>query len=54
MCAIRTFDERTSILIGDKAILSSERMLRKVYDRKDSVVEKTLVVTLKGLGAKTN
>jgi hypothetical protein len=38
----------------DKPILSSERMLRKDYDRRGSVANKNLFVILKGLGAKTN
>jgi hypothetical protein len=38
-----------------KNILSSERMLHKAYDYKGSVVKKrSVVVILKGLGAKTN
>jgi hypothetical protein len=47
--------QRRSLFIGDKATLSSERMLRKDYDRKGSVAKnKTLVVIIKGLGAKAN
>jgi hypothetical protein len=40
----------------DKPALSSEKMLHKDYDCKGSVAKKkkTLVVILKGLGAKTN
>jgi hypothetical protein len=39
----------------DKPIFSSERMLHKDYDHEGSVEEiKSLVVNLKGLGAKTN
>jgi hypothetical protein len=40
----------------DKPILSSERMLHEDYDRKGSVAKKkkSLVVSLKGLGAKTD
>jgi hypothetical protein len=34
--------------------LSPERMLRKDYDRKDSVIKKSLVVILKSLHAKMN
>jgi hypothetical protein len=37
-----------------KPIFSSERMLHEDYNRKDSVEQKSLVVILKGLGAKTN
>jgi hypothetical protein len=32
----------------------NERMLHKGYDRKESVRKKIVVVSLKGLGAKTN
>jgi hypothetical protein len=36
-------------------MFSSERMIHKDYDRKGSVAKrKTLVVSLKGLDAKTN
>jgi hypothetical protein len=35
-------------------IHSSQRLLRKDYDRKGSVAEKTLFVGFKGLGAKMN
>jgi hypothetical protein len=38
----------------DKPMLSSERLLHKDYDRMGSVNKKSLVVSLKGLGAKTN
>jgi hypothetical protein len=41
------------IFIRDTPILSSERMLPKDYDHKGSV-RKNLVVSLKGLDAKTN
>jgi hypothetical protein len=37
------FDKRPSIFIRDKPILSSDRMLHKEYDHKDSV-EKTICV----------
>jgi hypothetical protein len=54
MCAISTTDERASIFIRDKPIFLSE-MLHKDYDRKGSVEKnKSLVTSLKGLGAKTN
>jgi hypothetical protein len=47
--------QRPSIFIRDKPILSSERMLHKDYDCKGSVAkEKTLIMSLKRLGAKTN
>jgi hypothetical protein len=48
-----TFDEWPDIFIGDKPMFSSERMLLRDCDHKGSV-EKTLVLSLKGLGAKTN
>jgi hypothetical protein len=35
-------------------IFSSERMLRKDYDRKGSVDKMSLVASLKGIGANTN
>jgi hypothetical protein len=35
--AMRGLDEKPSIFVRDKPIFSSERMLRKDYDRKDSV-----------------
>jgi hypothetical protein len=49
----RTLDERPSIFISDKNIFSSERILHKDYYRKISV-KKYLVVSFKGLEAKTN
>jgi hypothetical protein len=48
LSAIGAFDER------DKPGFSSERMLRKDYDRKGSVGKESVVVILKGLGPKTN
>jgi hypothetical protein len=46
---------RPSTFIRDKPILSSERMLHKDYNRKGSVAKKkSLVVILKGLGARTD
>jgi hypothetical protein len=51
---MRTLDERPSMFIRDKLVFSSERVLHKDYDRKGSVEKKSLVVSLKGLGAKTN
>jgi hypothetical protein len=50
---ICTFDERPSIFIRDKPIFSPERMLHKNYYRKSSAEEKSLVVGLKRLDAKT-
>jgi hypothetical protein len=49
-------DVRPSIFIGDRPLLPSERMLHKYYGRKGPVAHqiKTLVVSLKGLDAKTN
>jgi hypothetical protein len=52
MYAKCTLDERLSIFVRDKPILSSESMLHKDYYLKGSV-KKCLVVSLKGLGAKT-
>jgi hypothetical protein len=52
-----TLDKRPSIFIRPKPIFSSERMLHKDYDRKGSVEKrkrKSMVVILKGLGAKMN
>jgi hypothetical protein len=43
-----------SIFIREKPIFSSERLLYKDYDRKGPVEKTVLVVSLKGLGAKTN
>jgi hypothetical protein len=37
----------------DEPMFSSEKMLQKDYDRKGSAAKKSLVVNLKGLGAKT-
>jgi hypothetical protein len=47
-------DERRSVFIRDKPIISSERMLDKDYYSKSSVEKKNLVESLKGLVAKTN
>jgi hypothetical protein len=44
---------RTSSIINDRPILSSERMLNNAYNRK-CPVKNMLVVRLKGLVAKTN
>jgi hypothetical protein len=45
---------RARAIVNDRPLLSSERMLHKDYDRKGSVENKILAVSLKGLGAKTN
>jgi hypothetical protein len=48
-------DERPSIFIRDKTTSSSERMLYRDCYRKGSVEKKrSLLVSLKGLDAKTN
>jgi hypothetical protein len=44
--------QRPRLLMKDKPILSSERLLHKNYDRKNSAEKKSLVVSLKGLGPK--
>jgi hypothetical protein len=49
-----TLDERPGILIRDKPIFSSEKMFHKDYDHKGSAEKKSLVMSLKGLGAKKN
>jgi hypothetical protein len=50
-----TLDERPSIFIREKPILSSERVLPKDCDCKGSVgKKKSLVMSLKGLGSKKN
>jgi hypothetical protein len=49
-----TLDEKPGIFIRDKPIFSSERMLHKGYYHKSSVEKKSLVVGLKGPGAKIN
>jgi hypothetical protein len=42
-------------VVNNRPILSSERMLHKEYDHKGSVeTKKSLVMRLKGLGAKKN
>jgi hypothetical protein len=43
-----------SVFIRENPIISSERMLHKDYDFKDSVEKKIVVLSLKGLGAKMN
>jgi hypothetical protein len=44
--------QRPSLFIRDKPILSSERMLRKKYDDKNSIATKPLAISFKRLGAK--
>jgi hypothetical protein len=47
--------QRRSLFIRENPILSLDRMLHKDYDGKGSVEKKiSLVVSLKGLGVKTN
>jgi hypothetical protein len=54
MCEIYTWRKAKHIL-KDKPIFSPGRMLHKDYDRKSSIEKKkSLVVSLKGLDAKTN
>jgi hypothetical protein len=45
---------RPAAIVNDRPILSLERILHKDYNRKCSVGKKLLVVSLKGLVAKTN
>jgi hypothetical protein len=45
---------KSTAIVNDRPILSSERMLHKDYDRKRWVENKTLVVCLKRLVDKTN
>jgi hypothetical protein len=54
ICVKCLLDERPSIVIRDKPIISSERMLHKGYYRRSSVEKMSLVVGLKGLDTKTN
>jgi hypothetical protein len=54
ICPILTFDEKSSIFIGDNPIFSSERMLHKDYDRNGSVEKKFWSWGSKRLHAKTN
>jgi hypothetical protein len=49
-----TLDDRPNIFIRNNPFFSSERMLHKDYDPKGTVGKKSLVVSLKGLGAKRN
>jgi hypothetical protein len=41
-------------IVNENAILSSERVLHKDYDRRCSIEKKNLVVSLRGLAAKMN
>jgi hypothetical protein len=41
-------------IVNDKPVLSAERKLHKVYDRRCSIEKRILAVSLKELGAKTN
>jgi hypothetical protein len=52
MCDRYTW-QRRSLFIRDKPILSSENMLHKDYGRKGSAEKNSLVMSLKGPGAKT-
>jgi hypothetical protein len=45
---------KRSLLIRDKPILSSEKMLHKDYGHKGSVAKKNSGGELEGLGVKTN
>jgi hypothetical protein len=55
ICEIHTLEKRPNILVRDKHIFSSERMLHKDYDRMGSVEKKrSIVVSLKGLRARMN
>jgi hypothetical protein len=49
-----TFDEKPNTFTRDNPTFSSERLLHKDYFCKSSVGKKSLVVDLKGPGAKTN
>jgi hypothetical protein len=49
-----TLDERPSIFIRDKSIISSERLLYKEYTARVQLGKKSVVVCLKVLDAKTN
>jgi hypothetical protein len=49
------YHDVVSRTLGEKkTLLSSEKMLHKDHDRKGSVAKKSLVVILKGFGAKAN
>jgi hypothetical protein len=54
LCAEYTLDEGPSTFVRDKPIFSSEKTLYTDYYRKSSVGKISLVVSFKGLGAKTN
>jgi hypothetical protein len=49
-----TLDEKSSTLIRDKPIFSWERMLQNDYYHKSSAGKESLIVGLKGPGAKMN
>jgi hypothetical protein len=51
---LHRLDEKPSTFIRDKPIFSSGTMLHKDYYRKSSFWEKSLLMGLKGLVAKTN
>jgi hypothetical protein len=54
MCEMNTWRKAKHIHKRDKPIFSSERMLHKEYYPEGLVEKLSLVVSLKGLGAKTN
>jgi hypothetical protein len=54
LCCVHPLDERSSILIREKPIFSSERMLHKDNYRKEFSWKISLVVGPKGPEAKTN
>jgi hypothetical protein len=41
-------------IVNNRPIISSEKLLRKDYDRKGTIKRKSLVDSLNGLGAKMN
>jgi hypothetical protein len=49
-----TKDQAYKVFTGVKPIFSSERMSHNNYDCKDWVEKKDLVMSLKGIGVKTN
>jgi hypothetical protein len=55
-CPFSTLDKKAKHIHKKETILMPKRMLLKDYDYKGSVTkkEKSLVLILKGLGAKTN
>jgi hypothetical protein len=46
--------ENDCAVVNDRPILLSERMLQQDYNRKSSVIKILLIMSLKGLVAKTN